>query len=79
MKYNYTYSFLLEDLWTDISADNVYRAWPGLLGVLQGFYSKPSLFDTTPLLELIEQKKTENNFKTKRAAIVSAVNADTGT
>ena len=70
--------YYLEDLWTDISADNIYRAWPGFLGVLQGFYSEPSLFDTKPLLELIEKKKTENNFKIKRAAIVSAVNADTG-
>ena len=68
----------LEDLWTDISADDVYRAWPGLLGVLQGFYSKPSLFDTSPLLQLLEDKKTENNFKIKRPAIVAAVNADTG-
>ena len=45
----------LQDFWRQMNKDKAYTSWGwGYLGLYKGFTSKPSLFDNTPLKELIE-------------------------
>lgn len=63
----------LMDLWTNINSSDVYQEWSG--GLIDGIFYEPSLFDSSPLYNLLEQKLSR---PIARKLSLGSVDADLG-
>ena len=63
----------LLDLWRTINSSNVYQEWPD--GILESILYDPSLFDTTPLANFLDEKLKK---PIVRKLIIGAVDSNLG-
>lgn len=63
----------LMDLWKNINSSDVYQEWAG--GLIDGIFYEPSLFDSNPLYNLLEEKLSK---PVVRKLSLGSVDADRG-
>ena len=56
----------------------VFVGHAGDVGILRGFYDKPSLFDTEQLRKFLKKQVEDHGFTQKRPIIATAVDANSG-
>ena len=47
----------LESTWLSLTSNQIYKEWP--LGIIDGLFNQPGVFDTTPLKTLVTRLLTE--------------------